>query len=256
MLPALMSQAGKEAPAGFFEATIWSTILKAKGDDQAEGCQAAMERLLSRYRLPILRHIQASLPSHRRSPEYAEDLTQEFIHQLLRTDFLRRVDPREGRFRTFIKVCIKNFLRDQYVRETAAKRGGGRFPDSLDETDAEGNRLLDPAHSQESPDRILDREWARSIVDAALKQLEQKCVTSKQGELFDALKAHLGRAPDSSSAKAIGERLGMKEAAVHTAMNRLRGSLGKLIRQEVLQTVSTEPDCREEIRYLVDLMGK
>lgn len=174
---------------GFFEKTVWSTVLKAKeGEDQSR--QAALERLLERYRQPILRHIQASLSGHRRTPEHAEDLTQEFIHQCLRLDFLKQVSPERGRFRAFIKSCITNFLRDQHDRESAQKRGGGVEAASLDETDAEGHRLLDPAAPLGSPDDILDREWALSILDRAIEGLGQECVAARRGDLFEALKGN------------------------------------------------------------------
>ena len=241
----------KQDSAGFFEHTIWSTVLKAKaGDEQTRA--AALERLLTRYRQPILRHIQACQGC---SPEQAEDLTQGFLHQCLRLDFLSQVSAEHGRFRTFIKTCIKNFLRDQHVRERAAKRGGGQAPVSLDETDGEGNRLLDPAAPAATPDVVLDREWALSVLNRALEALSHECMAARRGELFEALKGHLGRVPEAGTAAEVGARLGMAEGAVHTAMNRLRKRLGELIGDEVRQTVGTQEDWRQELKYLVELLG-
>lgn len=247
-----MTMSQEESSGGFFEATIWSTILKAKdGDEQIR--LAAQERLLARYRQPILRHIQAS---QRCSPEDAEDLTQEFIHQCLRLDFLKQVGPDHGRFRTFIKACIKNFLRDQHVHKTAQKRGGGQAVASLDETDDDGNNVLEPAGSAAIPETLLDREWAWSVLDYALNALGRECVQARRGELFEALKGHLGRAPDPGRASEIGAKLGLSEGAVHTAMNRLRGRLGELISEEVRQTAGTQEDWRQELTYLVELLGR
>jgi hypothetical protein len=167
----------KQNSAGFFEQTIWSTVLKAKaGEEQTRA--AALERLLTRYRQPILRHIQACQGC---SPEQAEDLTQGFLHQCLRLDFLSHVSAEHGRFRTFIKTCIKNFLRDQHVRERAAKRGGGQAPVSLDETDGEGNRVLDPATRAATPDVVLDREWALNVLNCALETLRHECMAALDG---------------------------------------------------------------------------
>jgi RNA polymerase sigma-70 factor (ECF subfamily) len=191
---------------------------------------AALGRLLTRYRQPILRHIQAGQHC---TPEQAEDLTQDFIQQCIRLDFLRRVSPEQGRFRTFIKTCIKNFLRDQYVKATAVKRGGGHVPVSLDGTDEDGNSLVDAAAPIVLPETILDREWALSVLDGALDGLKQECEAARRGELFEALKGHLGRAPEAGTAAQIATRLGMTEAAVHTAMSRMRKRLGELISEEV-----------------------
>lgn len=251
-----MSNSDTGTQAGFFEATIWSTILKAKGDAQVPACQLAMERLLGRYRQPIFRHIQASLPPHRRSHEHAEDLTQEFIRQCLRLDFLKRVSADQGRFRTFIKACVKNFLRDQHARETAAKRGSGQIAASLDETDGEGRPLQEPAGTDEPLHTLLDREWALTILATALDQLEKEYVATQRGDLFAALKDQLGGASEPPVAKHIGELLGMTEGAVHTAMCRMRKRLGEFIRDEVRETVGSEADWREELRYLICLVGQ
>jgi RNA polymerase sigma factor (sigma-70 family) len=245
----------KPSPAGFFGPTVWSTIIKAKGEDETER-QAAMERLLKRYRQPILNHIYASLSSEQRSWERAEDLTQEFIHLCLRLDFLKRVNPELGLFRSFVRTCIHNFLRDQHVRDSAAKRGGGQTVRSLDETDEEGQPLLTPPASGADPGEQLDRQWAVNVLERSLQALEEQCRARGQSELFTALKGHLGRAPKPETAADIGARLNMRVEAVHTAMNRLRGDLGKFIRAEVRDTVGTEEDWREELKYLIELLAK
>lgn len=245
---------GQDDP-GFFEATVWSTVLKAKGEHGLREQQAALERLLSRYRQPILRQIQASVAGHWRTPEQVEDLTQEFIHQCLRLDFLKKVNADQGRFRTFIKVCIKNFLRDQHVRETAKKRGSGQAALSIDETDEEGRRLLEPAGATPSPDTLLDREWALNVLGRAMDELKRECSRAQREALFEALKGHLGRGAGGGPAKELGARLGMTEGAVNVAMNRMRRRLGELISDEVRQTVGTQGDWREELKYLVELLG-
>lgn len=239
----------------FFEATVWSTVLKAKGDHGMQKQQAALERLLSRYRQPILRQIQASVAGHRRTPEQVEDLTQEFIHQCLRRDFLKKVNADQGRFRNFIKVCIKNFLRDQHARDTARKRGSGQIAQSIDETDADGRPLLEPAGATPSPDTLLDREWALNVLGRAMDELKRECSRAQREQLFETLKGHLGRGTSGAPAKELGARLGMSEGAVNVAMTRMRRRLGELISDEVRQTVGTQGDWREELKYLVELLG-
>src|SRR5436309_272570 len=121
------------AQPGFFDQTGWTTVLQAKGGTETTRL-AALERLLTRYRRPILLEMQCRA----RCPEIeAEELTHQFIHNCLRRDFLKNVEPEKGRFRSFIKACISNFLRDLH-REKAAQPSQV----SLDETDEEGHRLL------------------------------------------------------------------------------------------------------------------
>ena len=54
----------------------------------------------------------------------AEDLTHDFLIQLLEGKLLKRFDRREGRFRTYLLVVVKHFLSDVRRQESAAKRGG------------------------------------------------------------------------------------------------------------------------------------
>ena len=234
--------------------TLWSTIIKIQEGDEATR-RAALERLATRYRQPILLYIQAGLPEDRRQD--AEDVTQDFIYKRLLADyFFQKVNPERGRFRTFVRECVANFLSEKHKEWRAKKRGGGQVPASLDETDGEGNRLVDPAGPTLPPHAIVDVEWAKKVLGNALEALERECVDARRGELFHALKGHLGRVPEASTAAEIGSRLGMKEGAVHTAVSRLRKRLGVLISEEVQQTVGTQEDWREELKYLVGLVGQ
>jgi RNA polymerase sigma-70 factor (ECF subfamily) len=238
-------------PGGFFEATLWSTIIEAKQEDDARRA-AALERLLARYRKPILRHIQAC---QRCSPEVAEDLCHDFIQQCLRLEFLKNVDPSRGRFRTFIKTCIANFLRTHHAKENALKRGGAMVPVPLDASNGKGSFADSLPAVDLPPEQVLDRQWALSVLEQALEALRQECVAARRGAMFEALQGQLGRVQPLGSAAEIGDKLGMQESAVHMAMSRLRTRLGELIEDSVRQTVGSEGEWRDELRYLVELLG-
>jgi RNA polymerase sigma factor (sigma-70 family) len=259
MLVSRMNRVDEKTAAGFFPPTIWSTIYKAKGERQ-EDPQAALDRVLRRYRKPILLHIQASLTGDNRTPERAEDLTQEFLQQCLERKFLKDVQQEKGRFRAYIKACITNFLRDVHDRESAQKRNCGHIPCSLDETDTEGHRLVEPAAPSDAPESILDRQWALMVLEQALEALRMDCVKSRKSELFEALKGHLDQGANPETAAEVGAKLNMSEAAVHTAMNRLRKRLGQYIILEVRETMQAEglkdEEWREELKYLVELLGR
>jgi len=237
--------------ASLFALTSWNTVLQARKDDP-EG-KAALERLLRRYYGPIHRIIQLQ---QRCSPEQAEDSAQEFIKECLRHDFLREVGPDKGRFRTFIRRCLEYFLRDQHIKAAAAKRGGGEAPLSLQVTDEEGHPLLDPAAPPEDPGLLLDREWAREVVAAALASLEQECAAARRADLFRELRGQLTGQDDPASAAGIGTRLGLSEGAMNVARYRLRQRFGEILVEEVKGTVGADGDWREELRYLQQLVGR
>ena len=247
-----MSTPEASNPKGYFPATLWTVIIRAKSEDDGTR-MTALEQILTRYHRPVVRHIQTS---QRCSPEQAEDLCQDFWAQCLRLDFLKQVGPENGRFRTFIKTCLGNFLRDQHIRATAIKRGGGQTPASLDETDEDGHRLLDPASDSNPPDLTFDLEWALTIVDRALESLEKEYPTPQGIELFRALKGQFGRAPSAGTSADLAARLNMTEGAVNTQLSRMRAKLKGHIETEVRSTIGPDDDWREEVRYLIDLLGR
>ena len=233
-----------------FGFTSWKTVLEARRDDP-DG-RAAMERLLRRYYAPIHRIIQLQ---QRCGPGHAEDLAQEFLGDCLRRDFLRDVGPDKGRFRTFIRRCLQNFLRDQHAKAAAQKRGAGEAPLSLQVADEEGQALLDPAAEIEDPGLLLDREWARQVVASALAALERECVNARRADLYRELKGQLAASQEAASAAWIGARLGLSEGTVNVARHRLRQRLGELIVEEIKETVGNDGDWREELQYLMRLVG-
>src|SRR5215831_14523510 len=101
-----------------FTTTHWSVVLAAQvsGSEQAE---AALAQLCEGYWYPLYAFVR------RRgfNPHDAEDLTQEFFYRLLDRNYLKAVDYRKGRFRTFLLVALERFLAKEWRRMRAQKRG-------------------------------------------------------------------------------------------------------------------------------------
>jgi len=192
------------AQPGFFDQTRWSTVLQAQAGEETLRL-AALERLLTTYRRPILLEMQCRA---RCAESEAEELTHQFIHNCLRRDFLKSLDPEKGRFRAFIKTCITNFLCDLHRQKV-------KRPEqvSLDETDDEGHRLIEPAGEMVSAEFIVDCQWARQVLALSLERLEQECIAARRGALFTALKSFLAGDPEGEVYAPIAARLGMKEEA-------------------------------------------
>jgi len=233
-------------PRPFFDQTSWGTVLEAKGGEEALR-HAALERLLSRYRKPIMLELRQRT---RCGSDEAEELTHQFLHNCLRRDFLKNVDPTKGRFRSFIKRCIINFLRDLH-REQA----GRPQAISLNETDEQGRTLLDPPAPTARLENEMDVQWARQVVALSLDRLERECILARRGALFTHLKPLLQGDTPGQSYASLAESLTMNEGAVRTAAHRLRQRLGEIIEEEIKQTLASNEDWREELRYLLDLLG-
>src|SRR6476660_177778 len=98
-----------------FQTTNWSVILKA-----GQGSEAALTKLCQLYWQPLYAYIR-----HRgQGVQSAQDLTQSFFIHLLEHDAFRGVAPAKGRFRSFLLVCLKHFLENEWDKARTVKRGG------------------------------------------------------------------------------------------------------------------------------------
>jgi len=236
----------QRADPGLFATTHWSVVLRAQ-----DNSDAALGALCETYRKPLVTWLRV----RGYSPQDAEDLVQGFFAHILAREFLTNIGREKGKFRTFILRCFQHYLFDQRDKFLAQKRGGGRRIESLDETSAEGRRLYDPA-GDGAPDLEYDRACARSLIERARCRLQAECANQGHAALYSELEPVLLAAEGASSYKEIAARLGMTEQAVKVAAHRIRIRLRGLMREEVLQTVASEEDWHEEIRYLIGLFSR
>lgn len=230
-----------------FETTRWSLVLTAaKG---GEGSAEALEWLCSTYWHPVYGFIRR----RGNDSEDARDLTQSFFLSLLDRNSLQRIDPGEGKFRSFLLASIKNFLSHEKDRQRALKRKSDDPSLRLDFEGAE-DRYLRESFTGLSPEDVYEARWARTILDRALHRLGEEHETTGKGEVFRRLSGHLtGEDPPYDH---LAAELGMTEGALRVAVHRLRRRLGALLRSEVAQTVSDPGEVDGEIRSLLQAIGR
>jgi RNA polymerase sigma-70 factor (ECF subfamily) len=226
---------------GFFPLTRWGTILKTRGGDQE-----AFDRLMSRYRRPMILEIQSR---RRCAAEEAEELTHEFIETLLRREFLKGVSPERGRFRAFVKQCIRHFLIDLSRRRAE--------PEQVPIGPAEGDERpgVDPAAPEPKEWPTLDREWVRALLEGAMERLERQCTEDGQLAYFRALRDRLNDNLDGNGYAEIAARLGVEEGAIRTSHSRLRKKLVGCLKDEVRETTTSAEDFRREWETVCEYAG-
>lgn len=232
-----------------FEQTRWSRIVGAAesgAPDQGEHLSV----LCNVYWRPVYGYIR----SRGFSAHDAEDLTQDFLAQVITGKILKVADPLKGRFRTFLLKCCKNFLLNVLKRNNALKRGGGVSVVSLNLTMEEGS-AYDPADAEAvSPDEVFDRQWALALLQRVLDQLGEKYERDGKGAQFEALRGALtGDSLDKSYAE-IGEDLDMSETNVKVAVHRMRQRYRDFIRKEIAATVGSTGDVEDELAILLDAL--
>ena len=217
----------------------------AAGGTDSPRAYAALETLCTNYWYPLYAYVRRQ--GH--GPHDAQDLTQAFFARLLEKNYLADVQREKGRFRSFLLASLKHFLANEWDRERALKRGGGRKLIALDDDSAESRYRLEPKDDL-SADKIYERRWALTLLDKVLNTLHAEYEQGGKVEAFEILKPYLSAGRTSVSYALAAEKLGMNEGAVKVAVHRLRKRYRELLRAEIAQTVSTASEIEAEIRYL------
>jgi RNA polymerase sigma-70 factor (ECF subfamily) len=181
----------------------------------------------------------------------AEDLTQAYFARFFEKDYLADFRPEAGRFRTFLRASVSHFLANEWDRERAQKRGGGRAPLSIDAATAEERLRLEPV-DRLTPEAIFERQWTAALLARCLDLLREEEAASGGRDRFERLKTFLTGEGATSSYEAVARELGLTESAVRVAVHRLRRRFCAVLRREVGRTVRGPADVDAEIRWMVE----
>ena len=221
-----------------FLTTRWTLVGKAAGSGDTEA-RRALGDLFGIYWKPLYRYVRRK----GKSAEDAEDLVQGFLEHLVAGDGLRLADRDRGRFRAFLLSALKNFIAREWLREHRQKRGGFAPHLSLDWEDAESGLKLEAEHAR-SPDRLFDREWAMSLLDKVLDDME------REEPEFAEWKPFLSLSRERLSYAEMAKKSEMNEAAVRVAVHRLRKRYRQRVREEIAGTLAESSMVEDEMRAL------
>jgi RNA polymerase sigma factor (sigma-70 family) len=234
----------------WFTTTHWSVVWHAKKTGSA-GAAEALNRLFEIYRPCIIAFIRREGCR----PADAEDLAQDFFSHLLAKDFLEHLQHQDGKFRAFLCKFLKNFLSDKRDKANAQKRGGGKTIVSLDELSEQTHNSFEPGDTF-TPEQAFDRKWADALLDEALKKLRACYAEKGKLELFEQLKDFQPGEHGPVTYAELGRRFGLSEAAIKSEMLRMRRRHRDILLQEIAQTVLREEDLADEVKYLMELVGR
>ncbi|MCC7377401.1 MAG: RNA polymerase sigma factor [Verrucomicrobiales bacterium] len=235
--------------AGQFRTTHWSLVAQA-GQSGEGDAHAALDQLCRGYWPPVYAFIRRR--GH--SPHEAEDLTQGFFERVLAKSYLESADREKGRFRTFLITLLIRYLANEWDRRQRLKRGGGLHFVSLDAGEAEEQSPIEPA-TQRTPEMEYERRWAETLLDRVIKALSAEYEGAGLSERFATLKVFLVDAKGTLPLGEAGTRLGLSEAAVKSAVYRLRTRYREILREEISHTVSRPEDVDEELRHLFSALS-
>ena len=236
-------------PRSNFETTHWSMVLKAS-ERSSEESEQALAELCQAYWMPIYAYIRRRVGD----PNQAQDLTQTFFSRLLEKNFLQTADPAKGRFRAFMLTAAKRLVANQWDRETALKRGGGKTVLRLDFDDAERD-LQAQSSVLNTPEQLFLQDWVRSLLDQVFEQIQSEFHAAGKAQEFLPLKPFITIGDEPEQMAELAEKLGISIGAARVAVHRLRRRYRQVLRAEVAKTVRGADEVQDEIRSLFAAFG-
>jgi RNA polymerase sigma-70 factor (ECF subfamily) len=232
-----------------FATTHWSIVVGAGSRDTAQA-RESLSRLCQAYWFPLYAYVRRR--GH--APGDAQDLTQAFFARLLEKNWVAGADRSKGKFRTFLLSAMKHFLADQWDRARAQKRGGGAtlLPLSLDT--AEERYVVEPSDPS-TPESIFERRWALALLDTVLDRLKAEYEADGRGALFAALRPCLVGERTAQPYAELAQSLDATEAAIKSAVHRLRQRYRQLLRNEIASTLDAAEDVDDELRHLFAVLS-
>jgi DNA-directed RNA polymerase specialized sigma24 family protein len=152
-----------------FPPTQWTMVRRAGlADDQA---REVLDVLLQKYLLALRTHL---VIGRRISEDVADDLLQSFVtNKILERSIVSLADPARGRFRTFLLTALDRYVANQVRDQGRAKRS----PTCRALAPLEIG--FEPACRESSAAAAFDIAWARQVIAAALKRMEDECRTDR-----------------------------------------------------------------------------
>lgn len=233
-----------------FATTHWSVVVAA-GDTTSERSRAALTELCQTYWYPLYVFVRCKgITAHD-----AQDLTQSFLADFLSRNQVSRADRNLGRFRSFLVSSLENFLHNEWRRRSAKKRGGGQVLIPL-ETLLAGERFLEEPSDLETPAAAYDRQWARTLLDKAVRDLEAEWEREGRGKLFHEFQAHLWDDATSVPYAELSARFDLTPVNLRVTFHRCRQRYRELLRRAVADTVTSEAEIEDELRYLIQVVSR
>lgn len=223
-----------------FPTTQWTQLAEASLHG-GESARAALDALCRQYWQPVFLAFRARGMEESK----AKDATQGFFLHILKTSLFRQADPVRGKFRSFLCGALRMYVIEHYERKDLRRQRMNAEEISLEEAGADFPVLEAP------DDRVFDREWALTILEAALQRLRVDYEISRGPEAFAVVRQFLPstrmNVPDYESAAAP---LNLTAGALRVEVHRVRKQFRELLRREVARTVSAPHEIEEELQHI------
>ena len=233
-----------------FPDTRHSAVLRAR-DQDPEVRARALELLLAIYWKPVYKHLRLGWKA---TNEEAKDWTQGFFTRFLEKELLERYDPARGSFRHYLRLTADSFVANERKAAGRQKRGGDLRFVSLDFESAEGELKQHPPSTEQSPEDLFEREWARSIFQLALIELER--VLAEEGKtvhfrIFERYDLAPGEAEHRPSYQELARECALPVTQITNYLAATRRRFRRIVLDRLRDVTGSESEFRAEARRLL-----
>jgi RNA polymerase sigma-70 factor (ECF subfamily) len=104
-------------------------------------------------------------------------------------------------------------------------------------------------------EKIFDLRWAATVVEQALRRLQEECESRGRRRLFDSLSGLLLAERDEVSYPPLAQELGVSYAEIKRLVHQFRERYRYFLRAEVAETIENPDQIDEELRYLCSALA-
>ncbi len=232
-----------------FPPTSWSRISRARRIDEPDAA-AAIDDLYTQYWRPCY----AFLRKHGHDAEEAQRLTTDFssVFFFEKATF-ESVDRSKGTFRSFLKGCLKLFVKDARRTERRAHKVGAVPIANMDFATVEAE-IAAPGAEPADPDAAFSREFHLSLMAKAWDGVRADFQKRGHGAHFDAIRTHLTSTQPRCTRDELAAQLKLSLFDVMNLIDYTKNRLKTIVRAAIRETVDSPEKIDEELRDLSDTL--
>jgi len=226
------------------------SVIEAARSIDAEERERALEALCAAYWKPVYKYVRWRW---NRPANDAQDLTQGFFAELLERELLDNFDSNKSRLRTYLRVCVDSFVRNEDKAVRRQKRGGSIPHVALDFAAAEEELVaaaIDPAKiaSPESLEEFFEKEWVRSLFTLAVEDLRKLCEQRERTRTFRLFEAYDLEDNEKNSYEQLSKDYGISVTDVTNALAWARREFRKIALDRLRELCGSEEEFQREAR--------
>jgi hypothetical protein len=173
--------------------------------------------------------------------------------ELLERELLERFDSKKSRLRTYLRVCVDNFVSNEDKAGRRQKRGGNVLHVALDFAAAEeefGATVMDPAliPSPESLEDFFEKEWVRSLFGLAVEDLRELCVARERERTFHLFEAYDLEGCEKISYQQLSKEYGISVTDLTNALAWARREFRRIALERLRELCGSEEEFQREAR--------